>query len=140
MIPRNSPEFHAFDWGTILEFEVRNGRNQVVDLSGATGVEVLFMRPDGSGFSRSAQLAEPDMFGSFGSLNSMNSGGSFGSAGDIPGSSGIGLYILQPGDLDMPGNWYLQFFVSFPGGEWYSSTVTFIVLPNIISPGEIIAP
>ena len=113
MIPRATPEFHVDDYGTVLEFEVRRGRNTVLDLSEICGCEVIFMRPDGSSFARPAQLvasndsALPD------------------------GSDGILFYIIQPGDLDVAGNWHMQIFVAFSASSWSSSVIPFVVFPNL---------
>jgi hypothetical protein len=131
-IPKAHSEFHCFDFGTIIQAEVRNGRNQRIDLSGAFAVEILFMRPDGSGFAREAQLGVLD---SSGNLDSMGSSG-----GPLPGEEGVIFYILQPGDIDTEGNWHLQFYVEAFGGAWYSSVVSFTVLPNIVSPHEVLQP
>ena len=114
MIPRALPEFHINDWGTVLEFEVRSGRNTVVDLSQICGSEIMFMRPDGSAFSRPAQL-----------LPATDS--------SLPeGSDGILFYVLQPGDFTESGQWFMQVFIAFLTGGWYSSVVPIVVFPNLI--------
>jgi len=124
MIPRALPEIHCFDYGTVLEFQVRKGRNTAADLSGAFAVEILFMRPVGSNFSRPAQLAHPEDEDS-----------------DLPlGSDGRVVYVVAPGDFDVPGGWYMQLYLEIGGGAWYSSVVAFTVFPNVVSLGEILQP
>jgi hypothetical protein len=123
LIPRSSPEFHVGDYGTVLEFEVRKGKNSVVNLSTAFAVEVIFMRPDGTAFCRPAQLApEEDSL--------------------LPdGTGGIAFYVLQPGDFDRAGNWFIQAFVEIGGGGWFSSVINVVVFPNLINlSGEVLAP
>ncbi len=138
MIPRHTSEFHAFDYGTVIEAEVRNGRNQRVNLSDAFAVEILFMRPDGSSFSRPAELGFSDSNSSM--MSSMSSSMFSSSGGPLPGEEGIVRYILQPGDLDVPGIWYFQFYIEFGGGAWYSSVITFTVFPNLVSPFDQLSP
>ena len=138
-IPRSGPEIHVDDYGTVLRFQVRNGRTNPVDLSSSESVTLLFMRPDGSNFSRAAILGEP--FGDV--LNDSFSGGSSGgdsSGGNAPGSSGFVHYVIQPGDLDVEGQWYLQIAVELGGGFWHSSVVAFTVYPNLFASGQLLQP
>ncbi len=128
-IPRALPEVHVFDHGTILSFEVRNGRNQRVDISSAIVLEILFMRPDGSGFAAPAFLG-------------MAPGETFpgSDSGTVPGTDGDAFYIIEPGQIDTEGTWYLQLRVVFTTGQWFSSVITFVVMPNLITPSEILNP
>lgn len=122
-IPRARPEFHVEDIGTVIEFEVRTGRNTVLDLSELCFCEVYFMRPDGSCFVRSAQFlpAEDSL--------------------EPEGANGVLFYILQNGDLDVPGNWHMQIAIGFISSSWSSSVVPFVVFPNLVHAfTEAIAP
>jgi hypothetical protein len=121
-IPRTSPQFHESDVGTILIFEIRNGKNKRVDISNYSALEVFFMRPDGSTFSRPALP--------FPALDSNNPDGFDGQA----------FYITQPGDLVPAGEWYMQFFADCNGGAWYSSIISFIVHANLVSLAEVLTP
>jgi hypothetical protein len=123
MIPRAMPQFHVFDHGTLIYAEVRNGRNHVVDLSEATTIRIIFMRPDGSGFMKDAQLGPypPD-------------------SNVLPGSDGTLYYIVEPGDWDTEGQWFFQFYIEVGAGAWYSSAVAFTVFPNIVSPATVLIP
>ena len=115
MIPRATPEIHQNDFGSILQFEIRNGKNSVVDLSqDFCAAEILFMRPDGSTFTRSAQLLPQD------------------DSATPLGRNGIVFYVLQPGDITVAGNWFLQVYVSFAAGGWYSSVISIVVFPNLV--------
>jgi hypothetical protein len=114
-IPRAVPEFHVSDFGTVLEFEVRNSNNNLVDLSTICGAEVLFMTPDGSSFTRPAQLAAAD------------------ESGDPDGFDGLLFYVIQPGDLYVAGDWYFQVFIAFITGAWYSSVIQAQVFPNLFN-------
>ena len=124
MIPRATPEFHINDFGTVLEFEIRSGRNRVLDLSqDFCAAEIIFMRPDGSAFTRPAQLLPPE------------------DSATVPGTDGIVFYVLQPGDFTVSGNWFLQVFVAFAAGGWYSSVLNVIVFPNLIDiNSEVLSP
>ncbi len=121
-LPRAQPEFHEGDWGTIVIFEVRNGRNKRVDLSFCVNHCVLFMRPDGSCFSSPACLLPAE--------DSLNP----------DGFDGFLFYIIQPGELIPAGPWFAQAFVDFSGGAWYSSVVPFTVFPNLIDLSEALLP
>jgi hypothetical protein len=114
MLPRATSEFHVNDYGTVWEWEVRSGRNTVVDLSQICGAELMMMRPDGSAFSRPLQLFPSEESG-------------------LPeGTDGLLFYVLQPGDLTEAGQWFLQVFIAFLTGGWYSSVVPIVVFPNLI--------
>jgi hypothetical protein len=136
-IPRQMAEFHVEDYGTILEFEVRRGRRgrlgEPVDLSQATALEVVFMRPDGESFSRPAVIIEPgDSAG--------DSNDSAYAPGSAPGQDGLMYYVVRPQDWDVAGNWYVQAYVVFEFGAWSSSVAHFIVYPNLIASPEILVP
>lgn len=125
MIPRNSAEFHVFDWGILLSTEIRNERNQPIDLSAATTVEIIFMRPDGSGFIHTAGLGTPDEI-----LDS----------GVLSGADGKVYYVIRDGDLDTEGNWNFQWHVEVEDvSSLYSSVIAFVVLPNLVSIGEVLS-
>lgn len=122
MLIRSRPEFHESDYGTILILEVRNGRNRRVDISEACALEIFFMRPDGTAFSRPGCLfPAEDSF-------------------KPDGFDGRFYYVIQPGDLIPAGNWFLQGYIDLGGGAWYTSTVSFVVFPNLISLVEVLQP
>lgn len=122
MIPRTTPEIHESDYGTVFEFEIRNQRKELLDLSDVLATEVIFMRPDGSSFARSTQLLDSA------------------SSGSLPGSDGVMFYVIQPGDLDVSGNWFVQAYVELDGGAWSSTVSHFVVFPNLISLNEVLTP
>lgn len=121
-IPRTVPEIHCEDFGTVFEFEIRNQRKELLDLSDALATEVIFMRPDGSSFSRAAQLLDSA------------------SSGSLPGTDGVMFYVIQPGDLSPAGNWFVQAYVELDGGAWSSTVSHFVVFPNLISLNEVLTP
>ncbi len=126
MIPRNTAEFHCFDWGMLLSTEIRNERNRVIDLSAATLVEIIFMRPDGSTILAEASLGTPNEV-----LDS----------GIFPGEDGKVYYIIPEGTLDLEGNWFFEFRISIEGvSSWSSSVIAFVVLPSLFSIGEMLTP
>ena len=123
LIPRISPEIHSEDFGSVFEFEIRNQRKELLDLSDALATEVIFMRPDGSSFSRPAQLLDSA------------------SSGSLPGTDGVMFYVIQQGDLSPAGTWFVQVFVALDGGAWSSTVSHFIVFPNLINlSGEVLTP
>lgn len=123
MIPRRMPEFHVGDYGTVIEFQFRRSNKEPLDISEAFAIEIVFMRPDGTSFSRPMQL-----------LTSEESSLS-------AGSDGIAFYVVQSGDWDVAGNWFLQGYVEFDSGAWNSSVVHVIIFPNLINVSdEVLVP
>ena len=121
-IPRSSPELHEGDYGNILKFNIRQSRIEPFSLVMSTSVFLAFMRPDGSVFTRTALL-----------VPSTDSSLPDGTSGEI-------FYVIQDGDLDQPGNWYLQVFVEFDDRRFGSTAISFIVFPSLLSLSELIAP
>lgn len=136
MIPRSQSEFHVFDFGTLIQVEIRNSKNRPVNISTATSIVIFFLRPDGSGFARTAHLGTSDMIFELTGMMGADPAG-----GPDPGVEGIAFYILQQGDLDMAGNWFLHVFTAFgSSGAWYSSVASFVVFPNLVSPVTVLSP
>ena len=48
------------------------------------------------------------------------------------GSDGKLIYYTESGDLDQSGDWELQAKIINPSGTWFTDTVIFTVLPNLI--------
>ena len=133
-IPRSLPEFHEDDHGTIFEFEIKNSRKEVLNISDALSAEVMFMRPDGSSFSRPAQLLPAESTGDSGEDSAEDSAA-------LPGSDGVMFYVIAPGDFTPAGNWFVQAFLELDGGSWSSSVAHFVVFPNLISlSAEVLTP
>lgn len=77
------------------------------DISAATLLELILMKPDGTAIVRPASLSSD-------------------------GTDGVIEYTIQPGDLDQVGTWKVQGHVVLPTGEWYSSIQKFKVFSNLM--------
>lgn len=122
-IPRSTPEIHEGDFGVILRFTAVRSKLLPLDLSTVTSIYVAFMRPDGSVFTREVTLAPSE-------------------DSSLPdGSDGKAYYIIEDGDLDMPGNWFFQLFINFNGTKFLGSTVGCLTIyPSLISVSELLSP
>lgn len=102
-------EIHEGDIGVDFIVDIVDQDGNVVDLTGATTLELCFLRPDGDPIQRTAVAVTP------------------------PGVDGKIHYLSVAGDLTPDGiNWKLQGHVILPGGEeFHSTTETFIVKKNI---------
>ena len=99
-------EIHINDVGTEFKLTISDA-GAVVDLSpGGTAITVNFRKPDGTCFSKSADIVDG-------------------------GSGGIVRYLTSSGDLDTTGTWKLQAFVDFGATEFYSDIHSFRVHKNI---------
>lgn len=114
MIPRVLPEIHVGDYGTIIEFQIRRNCDDIVDISSATTLQVLFMKPDRTTFIRPAIFSTTD------------------DSSIVPGSDGKMRYVLNPGDIDIAGDWFIQAYIEINNGAWYTSVIHFIVFPNVV--------
>lgn len=106
-------EIHLGDIGTSFELtfyeSVCTGTVQtieVVDISTATTMEIIFSKPDGTTVTQTAVFV-------------------------TDGTDGAIRYFSQTGDLDQTGNWKVQGHVILPTGEWYSSISKFKVFANL---------
>jgi len=98
-------EIHINDVGTEFKLTISDA-GAVVDLSpGGTTITVNFRKPDGTCFSKSADI--------------------------VDAANGIVRYITESGDLDTTGTWKLQAFVDFGTTEFYSDIHSFRVHKNI---------
>ena len=98
-------EIHLDDIGTIFEVALKDCDN-AVDLTGATTLEYIFQKPDGSLVTRTALInGDPTL--------------------------GVLNYTTVSGDLDLIGSWKLQAHVILPSGEWRSDIEKFKVYANL---------
>lgn len=99
-------EIHKNDIGTVFEVTVKDGTD-IVDLSSATELELLFLKPNGTKLTKTASLVSD-------------------------GTDGKMQYTTVSGDLNASGTWKLQGHVVFGStGEWHSDTIVFEVYDNL---------
>jgi hypothetical protein len=98
-------EIHVGDIGTLFEVTLYDCE-LVVDLTGATTLEIIFLKPDGSKLIASASFK-------------------------TDGTDGVITYAAISGDIDQAGSWKLQAHVVLPTGEWWSDTDKFKVYANL---------
>jgi hypothetical protein len=115
MIPLLIPQVHENDVGTRLRFLVKRSAHFSFDLSTATGVFVVFRRPDRTSFVVNGTLEQPE------------------DSARLPGQDGVFYYDTQDGDLVPAGDWYIQGMVALPIGTWATSIVSMRVYPNLLA-------
>jgi len=98
-------EIHVGDIGTIFRVTLMDG-SSVLDVSGATTLEIIFKKPNNSNLTKTAILT-----------------------GD--GTDGIVQYTTVIGDLDSAGKWAMQANVVLSAGSWKSNVSTFRVHENL---------
>ena len=98
-------EIHVGDIGTLFEATIMDG-SQVVDISGATTLQIIFLKPNGTRLEKTAALS-----------------------GD--GTDGRMRYVTVAGDLDIAGFWKMQGFVELATWEGHSPIETFQVYDNL---------
>lgn len=100
-----SSEIHVLDIGTEFRIPITDD-GEVVDISTATGLTIIFKKPDGTLLSVTADLY-------------------------TDGTDGIMYYRAVDGDLDQAGIWKIQAFVEISGGSYYSSIGSFKAVCNL---------
>ena len=104
-------EIHIGDTGTVFTYVVKDG-SSVVDISGATVLEALYLAPDGG------LLTKNCMPGGVGNFTTDGTDGSF-------------YYTSLATDFDEKGTWHDQGHVTLPTGEWHTDKEPFEVYPNL---------
>lgn len=102
-----SVEIRKDDIGTVFEFTIKDQDNQVLDISGATKLEMVFLKPD-----RQTTVTKTAVF-------------------TTDGTDGKMRYTAETGFLDTVGDWQRQGYVVLVGGEWRTSIRSFRVLSNL---------
>jgi hypothetical protein len=97
---------HQNDIGTVFELTITDQDAAVVDISSAGTRQIVFKRPDGSVFTKTATLVNT-------------------------GTDGKMKYVTLAGDLDQPGRWEAQGVVAIGSGSWSSGTIQFTVATNL---------
>lgn len=82
------------------------GGSVVADISDAITLKMIFRRPDGTSFEKTASFTSD-------------------------GSDGQIQYITVDSDLNQSGSWSLQAYIVTPAGSWHTNTACFKVYDNI---------
>jgi len=98
-------EIHVGDIGTIFEITLQDC-DAVVDLTGASVMEIVFKKPDKTVVVKTAALK-------------------------TDGTDGIIQYITVLDDLNLKGTWSIQGDVTIPTGKWKSEIDKFKVYANL---------
>ena len=99
-------EIHVGDAGTALEFEIKDEKGVLVDISSATIKQATFRRPNGTKFVRPLDFI-------------------------TTGTDGLVRYTTTPTDLDKAGIWKVQVYVELGSGKWYTTKARFEVHSNL---------
>lgn len=100
-----SNEIHVGDTGTSIRITIKDD-DEIVDISGASSLQVIFAKPDGT---------KNEVVGSL----------------YTDGTDGIIEYVLVDGDIDQSGMYKIQAYVEISGGSYYSSIRSFSVKCNL---------
>lgn len=100
-----SDEIHVNDIGTVFRGTVQDGTS-VVDISGATTIQILF-KPSGAATRTKTAVLTGD------------------------GTDGQMQYTTVDGDLNVDGVWEWQGQVVLPAGTWRTDVKTFVVHRNL---------
>ncbi|MBT8448859.1 MAG: hypothetical protein KJO69_04170 [Gammaproteobacteria bacterium] len=99
-------EIHVGDIGTVFRIALTDC-DVAVDLTGATTLEIIFLKPDATSVTKTATL--------------------FGVATD-----GVIQYSTIADDLDTAGIWKMQAKITLPTGTWSSDVEKFRVYTNLV--------
>ncbi len=98
-------EVRVGDIGTVFEITLMDGTT-VVDVSTATTLEIIFVKPKGTRLTKTASFS-------------------------ATGTDGKIKYTAVSGDLDTQGVWQIQAHIIMPTGAWRSDIQTFEVCANL---------
>jgi hypothetical protein len=99
-------DVHVGDVGTVFRLEVRDQDDAIVDVSGATTMNITFKKPSGTTAVKTAVHA-------------------------TDGTDGLIQYITVSGDIDEAGVWQYQGFIDLPAWEGHTLPVAFPVRRNL---------
>ena len=102
-------EIRVGDVGTTFEDTVKDQDGEIVDISTASNLDMIFRKPDDTPVVQTADLT-----------------------GD--GSDGKMEYVTVEGDLDQAGEWQRQGLVEVGGGIWRTDIKKFRVYDNLPEP------
>ncbi len=98
-------EVHLNDIGTVFELTIKDG-TVVVDVSGQTTMEVIFLSPGGTRTAKGASFK-------------------------TNGTDGVIQYTTVADDLNEEGRWQIQGHVVLAAGDWKTDLDEFVVHRNL---------
>ncbi len=98
---------HSNSTGVVFRQTLKDEAGVVVDLTGHTTLEFVFLRPNETTMIRTASLVGPAVNGTI-------------------------QYVGLNGEYDATGSWRWQARVVIPSGEWWSDVSDFEVLQNLV--------
>lgn len=98
-------EIHVQDIGTQFKVTIKDGTS-VVDVSGASTLQLIFQKPSGTNVTKTASLF-------------------------TDGTDGIIMYNSESGVLDEAGIWKMQGYIVDSSNSWRSDIQTFRVHRNL---------
>lgn len=101
------PNPHVGDHGTVFAIVCRDQNNQVIDISDATALKILFKKPDGTTFSKTASFT-------------------------TDGTDGSLQCSTTRTELDTEGKWRYQGWVEKVGWEGYTDVLKFDLDPVVL--------
>ena len=99
-------EIHVADIGTAFRLLVKDQADEVVDLSDASSMQVVFQLPDKTSETKDCEWL-------------------------TDGTDGTVQYVTVDGDLSQAGRWRLQAVVVVPAGTFHSNIHKFKVFTNL---------
>ena len=102
-------QVHLNDIGTIFRATINDcvsGQQQVLDVSGATTLQLIFKAPSGNTKTKTAVFT-------------------------TDGTNGQVEYTTVSGDIDETGVWKIQAYIVLPSGSWRSDIGKFTVHENL---------
>lgn len=108
-------EIYFGDVGTSIEFLVKecndsdpdNPFEELVDISSATKMDVIFLKPDETNITKIGVFV-------------------------TDGTDSLLRYITEADFLDQVGKWKAQARITMPTGKWYTSSISFKVLEPLV--------
>lgn len=85
---------HKGDIGTVFQCTFKDQDGSVVDLSGYTSVQIIFLKPDHTAETKDMTVTDA--------------------------ANGVANYTTVSGDIDQAGYWEYQGKAVIPSGTWYS--------------------
>lgn len=104
-----SATIHVDDIGTVFKATILDEDSVVVDVSGATTMELVFRKPDGTAVVQTAVHT-------------------------TDGEDGVIQYTTIADDIDSDGEWRVQGYVKISTSEFHSDVHRFRVYPNLERP------
>jgi len=97
---------HCNDIGTIFRCTIYDENGDIVDISTASGIYIIFKLPNFTSTIKTASFY-------------------------TDGTDGVLQYIAESGDISLSGQWSMQAKIVMPSGTWFSDITKFTVCENL---------